>query len=276
MKKFTVNKIPFEVTQNDYDDHFLMADVDNEHGRFEGIDDYTLTETYGPDDIKKTLTLFLRDLPDLGHDIIDPFTGVKYDVDYNSKYYDQQRKSNVNPELLIEFVDKYIKNPKEIIKGFVHPLWIYEEHFNTILKGKLEDYSYIEPIIDLINRAIPDLFVYFPSQTKKNSNIISLSVMMMSNFIYFNVFGGEHFYSVDNRMRTVLKEVTRFMHEHNLRPKFGNRAIQLYFDYCFDLYEIFGTVNYEQSKDDMLCIGASSMERMKQTISDKISKMSSK
>lgn len=277
MKKFTVNGVPFEVTQKDYDGHFLMADVDNEHGRFEGIDEYVLDGSFDPEDIKRSLTIFIRDVPNYDHDAINPYTGTPYDTDHSSYYYDWDDQSLIVPEIIIEFADKYIKDARYMITQIIGQISPFDDHFDCILGGYIDNYNYLKPVAKLINRAIPGLFEYEWSYSCcSKCNDISLDIKFTDDHIELNVVRGG-WASYDDRMRHMLCEISTFMHEHNLRPKFGNRAIQLYFDYCFDLYEIFGNtkckLTYEQVGQNLNYFSDYELEPLRKILDKKMKAM---
>lgn len=243
MKQFTVNKVPFEVSIDAYKQHFILSEVDNESGRFTGIDEYDISDSFDAEDIKQTLTLFLQDMNNNGLEVIDPYSGMKFVVDENKLKYDQPTNSIVNPEIVIEFVDKYIKNPKNVIKLIIKQLYHIDGWIEDILDSRINYYYHIRPIADFINRAIPELFIH-KGTCCDHGGCVSLNIVFEDDCILLEFYRDFDNNVYDDRLRMIMIEVSKFMSSHDLYPKFGNRSLEMYFNYCYDFYEIFGNTEY--------------------------------
>lgn len=118
--KFTVNNISFIVSDAAYNKHFMMSEVE-ECERFLGVNDYIIESTTDPDKIYEAVFAILEYIEST---IIQTcrFTGAKRIVKIKSVTGNEiieQKNDIIEPDIVIEFVEKYIRNPKDILKSMI-------------------------------------------------------------------------------------------------------------------------------------------------------------
>jgi len=135
-KEFLVNDIPFEVHVDVYNEYFIMSEVSQAtNDMFQDVDGYEITvdeECKDPEDeIKTSISAIINALEKHKYVTIDPFTGCEMcsHIEVSNVSYGDWHRATVNTQIVIEFLDKYMKDPIKVICIVSPPVKIYHNAF---------------------------------------------------------------------------------------------------------------------------------------------------
>jgi len=163
---FTVNNIAFEVAKDIYKQHFIMGNIE-ENDRFVDVHNYIIEASDTEDMLKAGIQAIIDHLDASGEKYC-PITGMKYGY---IKGWLKGNTSNkrVNPDVIIEFLDKYIIEPKKILASMITKCQDFQQ---LLSKYTLSPSSItLGCLVDIMGQHVEILATYYREIRPKPSNI---------------------------------------------------------------------------------------------------------
>lgn len=189
-KKFTVNTIPFEVPTVVYEEYFTLHGTS---GLFQNVDDYVIETTATPEVIEESIKSFICELIILSRtnysiDQRNMLTGEKMFVsnagedNYEAFNLDiPDAYSRLDASVIIEFVDKYIIEPRDVITAMIPSINILDFEIDDSLNDTediIRNIGFLEPIL---GPALGDLISVDSRYATHNTNKKSSIKFIMGN-----------------------------------------------------------------------------------------------
>lgn len=211
----TVNGVPFEVPEYVYKKYFIVAEVENAY-IFQGVNDFTIEATLNKDEIKRCVSALIDRLIMMEYPKIDPFTGMDAHAIVKYESMETPTTNILNPDILIEFADKYLVDSKKIVTEVVAFCNSFDFSFRQLYKDEKITVSRLCSLTGPIKR----------------TELASRGFIQNEfNHIYKRM---EPTHTARSQIRLNMYSLAKFMIKTYGHILHSDNLINKYFAYCFD------------------------------------------